>query len=240
MAKYEKWLGASIGLLLTGNPIGGLLGFLAGSLATSDSTGKKNAPPSVSDFEVNLMVIAAHLIKIDGKISLEEIEFTQKFLSTHFDSEYETQRKQILTHCLQKDYDLNVACGQIRMYSTMNTRIQIVHFMFDLAMCDGELTKRENFFIFKIAGYLTVNDVEFRKIKNEHTRANVLTMDAYALLGAQKQMTIAEIRFIYRKLVLKYHPDKHTSASDEERKQLALKFQQIKEAYQQIKREKEA
>ncbi len=241
MAKYEKWLGASIGLLLTGNPLGGLLGFLAGTLVNQDNpTNKKTGPVGVSEFEVNIIVLAAHLIKIDSQIALEEIDFTQKFLSAHFDEKFDSQRKQILNHCLQKDYDLNIACGQIRMYSTMNTRLQVVHFMFDLAMCDGALSKPENFFIFKIAGFLNVNDVEFRKIKREHTEPPELPFDVYELLGANRAMSVDEIRVIYRKLVLKYHPDRNTGANEGERKKLALKFQQIKEAYQQIKHEKGA
>ena len=238
MAKYEKWLGAGIGLLLTG-PVGGLLGYMAGTLVEKKGPNDKTAAPTgVSEFEVNLMVLAANLIKIDGKVTMEELVFTQNFMNDRFDAKFDLQRKQILNQCLQKDYDLNAACGQIRMYATINTKIQVVHFMFDLAMCDGALNEAEIFFIFKIAGFLNVNDVEFRKIKNEHARQQVPDTGIYELLGAESTMNMAEIRTIYRRLVLKYHPDKNTDATEDERRNLARKFQQIQEAYQKIKLEK--
>lgn len=234
MAKYEKWLGAGLGLLLTG-PVGGLFGFLAGSLVEQSTANKKHTPAGISEFEVNVIVLASHLIKIDGKIALEEISFLKNFLSMHFDPQFDANRQQIINQCLQKDYDLNVACGQIRMYAGMNTKLQIVHFLFDLATCDSELDERENFFIFKVAGFLNVNDVEFRRIKSEHRPQPGTDRYIYSLLGVKSTMTLEEIRSIYRQLVLKYHPDRNTGATAEERRQLAQKFQQIKEAYQQIK-----
>ncbi len=237
MAKYEKWLGASLGWMLTGNPIVGLLGFFAGTLIQSDDK-KKNTGTvkGVSEFEVNLMVIAAHLIKLDGQISAGEVLFTEKFLNTHFDEAYADERSRLFQFCMQKDYDLNAACGQVRMYAQHNTKVQVVRFLVDLATCDGEITERKNYFIFRIAGYLNVNDAEYRKIKLERIEQ---VPDIYEILGVTVEMSYPEIRATYRKLVLKYHPDRNKDASEEERKKLARKFQQIQEAYQKIKLEKE-
>jgi DnaJ like chaperone protein len=128
-----------------------------------------------------------------------------------------------------------VACAQIRTNSQQGTRVQVVRFLFDLATCDGELTERENYFIFRIAGYLNVNDVEFRKIKKEHLEQNI---SFYDVLGVQKDADFAEIRSVYRKLVLKYHPDKNAGATDDEKKRIAQKFLQIQDAYTKIKAER--
>lgn len=236
MAKYEKWLGASLGWILTGNPIGGLLGFIAGTLMPGDEKDKSTAGvKSVSEFEVNLMVIAAHLIKLDGRISATEVAFTENFLNAHFDEKHARERSLLFQHCLQKEYDLNAACGQVRMYSQQGTRVQVVRFLVDLALSDGAISEREDYFIFRIAGYLNVNDVEFRKIKLEQKQP---VPDVYEVLGVTVEMSYPDIRAIYRKLVLKYHPDRNKDASDEEKKKLARKFQQIQEAYEKIKLER--
>jgi curved DNA-binding protein CbpA len=42
------------------------------------------------------------------------------------------------------------------------------------------------------------------------------------------------VRTAYRKLVLKYHPDRNKTATEAEQKKLAAKFQQVKEAYEEI------
>ena len=237
MAKYEKWLGASLGWMVTGNPIGGLIGFIAGSFLESGNQNKSQQQlTGISELETNLMVLASHLIKIDGKVTLEEINFTKDFLNTHFDEKLSQKRNEVLNHCLVNEYDLNIVCDQIRMYASVATRTQIVRFLFDLAMSDGELTERENYFIFKIAGYLTVNDVEFRKIKAEHIEQSITV---YETLGVRKDASLTEIRNSYRQLVLKYHPDRNAHLSEVEKRKLTLRFQQIKEAYESIKRERE-
>ncbi len=235
MAKYEKWLGAGLGWIVTGNPLGGLLGYLAGSVADSaaQSTDKTK---TITDFEVNLLVIASHLIKIDGKVSLREISFVGEFMDAHFDRQFSARRHQILQHCLQKEYDLNAACGQLRTYTKHTSRLQVVQFLFELAASDGELSERENYFIFKLAGYLNINDVDFRRIKRGlNATTFVETGSPYETLGVTRQTTFVEIRTTYRKLVLKYHPDRNNHLSEAEKKKLALKLQQIKEAYESIK-----
>lgn len=237
MARYEKWLGAGIGWMVTGNPLGGLLGFIAGTVIGKNDEGTVEKETGITEFEANLLVVASHLIKIDGKVTLEEINFTRKFFDMHFDEVLSEKRTGVLNHCLSKEYDLGLACDRLRMYTEHSTRIQVVRFMFDLAMSDGELNERENYFIFKVAGYLNVNDIDFRKIKKEHTE---VVLSHYEILGVQKHMSLQEIRNVYRQLVLRYHPDKNLNLTDAQKREYSLKFQQIKEAYEKIKAEKSA
>jgi DnaJ like chaperone protein len=236
MPKYEKWLGAGLGWVVTGNPLGSLLGYFAAGMLNSEPPYKtKKDEKGVSEFEAGLMVLASHLIKIDGNVTSEEIAFTQHFLNVHFDEKYSRQRAQMFSQCLVKEYDLNVVCDQLRTYTKHDTRVQVVRFLFELATSDGEISEREHFFIFKIAGYLNINDVDFRKLKSEHF---VRTVSVYEVLGVTRKNTFAEIRNAYRKLVLKYHPDRNVQLSEEEKKKLSLKLQEIKTAYELIKSER--
>lgn len=56
--------------------------------------------------------------------------------------------------------------------------------------------------------------------------------DCYQILGLQGGASQKEIKNAYRRLSLKYHPDKNTADRDGE------KFKEIKEAYQQLREEK--
>ena len=239
MFKYEKWLGAGLGWAV-GGPVGGLLGFFAGKLIEQGNGDNANSiTQGLTEFEINLAVLASHLIKIDGRISLEEVTFVTDFLNTHFDSNYTARRTQMVNHCMQKEYDLSAACDQIRINTPYATRVQVIHFLFDVALCDGELNERENYFIFRIAGYLNVNDVEFKRIKTERTAQVVAQVSVYEVLGVQRSASMEEIRNAYRKLVLKYHPDRNKTATEQEKKELSIRFQRIHEAYEQIKKERE-
>ena len=58
--------------------------------------------------------------------------------------------------------------------------------------------------------------------------------DPYDVLGVPKGASVDEIRRAYRKLVVKYHPDKVNHLGDEFRVLAETKFKQIQEAYQEL------
>ena len=58
--------------------------------------------------------------------------------------------------------------------------------------------------------------------------------DPYQILGLTEKSTQDEIQKQYRRLCLKYHPDKNTQKSAKERRRYETKFKQIQNAYEQI------
>jgi len=55
--------------------------------------------------------------------------------------------------------------------------------------------------------------------------------DFYKILGVVKNATDDEIKKAYRKRALVHHPDRHASASAEEKKEQEIKFKEVGEAY---------
>ena len=55
--------------------------------------------------------------------------------------------------------------------------------------------------------------------------------DYYEVLGLQKGASADEIKKAYRKLALKWHPDKWSQSSDEEKKTAEANFKEVAEAY---------
>ena len=56
--------------------------------------------------------------------------------------------------------------------------------------------------------------------------------DFYKILGVEKTANDDEIKKAYRKRAMVHHPDRHSSASDEEKKDHETKFKEV--IYQQI------
>lgn len=56
--------------------------------------------------------------------------------------------------------------------------------------------------------------------------------DYYSILGVQKDASDADIKKAFRKLSSAHHPDKHTSASEADRKMHEEKFKEANEAYE--------
>lgn len=234
MFKYRKWLGASLGWAITGNPLGGMVGFMAGHfLDKGESSSAASMLNGLSELEVNVVVLASHLIRIDGRVTLKETDYLHRFLDEHFDARFSANRHRVISHCCEKEYDLNNACDWLRLNTNHGTREQIIHLLVDLAQCDGVLSDKENYFIFRVAGYLNVNDVQYKNIKLQHV---FVEQNCYTILGVSASASATEIRNAYRSLVLKFHPDRNKNTNAEDRKKLAEKFQQIQEAYEQAKK----
>ena len=56
--------------------------------------------------------------------------------------------------------------------------------------------------------------------------------DYYEVLGVSKDVSEKDLKSAYRKLAIKYHPDKQNGKSDAEKKEAEEKFKEISEAYE--------
>ncbi len=56
--------------------------------------------------------------------------------------------------------------------------------------------------------------------------------DAYEILGVQRNATDDELKKAYRKMAIKYHPDRQQGKSEEEKKEAEDKFKEAAEAYE--------
>lgn len=57
----------------------------------------------------------------------------------------------------------------------------------------------------------------------------------YKILGVEKDATEKEIKKGFRKMAMKWHPDRFATKSDEEKKSAEIKFKEIGEAYEVLK-----
>lgn len=87
--------------------------------------------------------------------------------------------------------------------------------------------------LFLILGWIAVA-VLIHKIKNTEVQTQTAAFDPYELLDIEFGATEKEVKSHYKKLSIKFHPDKVRNASDEEKKELEERFVLITKAYKAL------
>ena len=174
MASFTKWLGAGLGWTL-GGPIGGILGYVLGSFVDGFSEadleiGRQSSQTSTAttsgDFEISLLILAAVVIKTDGKIDKRELDFVRSSFVGMYGKERANKAFKLFSGIIKKnDISTRQVCLQIRQHMTHASRLQLLHFLFNIAKADGSVSQAEMEVIRKISGYLYINNNDFESIK---------------------------------------------------------------------------
>lgn len=237
MTKYAKWLGGGLGWVMLG-PLGGVLGFLIGSVIdnTSISTTGIYEKTTRGDFAITLLVLVAAVMKADGRILKSELDFVKKFFVTNFGREKALQAMVMLRDLLKQNIPVNDVCQQIGKHMDYSSRLQLVHFLFGISESDGKAEINEITLIEQMARSMGISDKDFLSIRAMFVPD---TDSAYKILEISPQVSDEEVKKAFRKMAVKYHPDKVSYLGEDFQKAAQEKFQKLNEAYEAIKQERE-
>lgn len=252
MAKYGKWIGGGLGWVL-GGPIGGILGFLFGSMFDSMQTGAYEWRPPIGDnqqeaygpetrtrtrqgdFMVSLLVLAAAVMKADGRVLKSELEYVKQFLRNQFNQELTGQSILMLRDILKQEYSVRDVAQQVGRFMDYSSKLQLLHFLFGISMADGRSHPREIDVIREISGYIGIRNRDYDSIKAMFIKDNFYH---YKVLEITPDATNEEVKKAYRKMAVKYHPDKVSHLGPEIQESAKKKFQELNAAYDAIKKER--
>ncbi len=237
MGSFAKWLGGGLGFVL-GGPIGGLLGFFIGSFvdAADVVTYKQvNGRTTPGDFGMSLLVLIAAVMKADGKVLKSELDYVQRFFVAQFGAESAREASVMLRDLLKRDIPLRDVCTQIRGNMDYPSRLQLIHILYNISAADGRFDAAEIQVIKSVSEMLGINATDYESIRNMFIPA---TDSAYRILEAERTATDEELKKAYRKMALKYHPDKVSHLGEEFRRTAEEKFKAVNEAWDKIKKER--
>jgi len=237
--KFGKWLGGTLGWAL-GGPLGGVLGFALGSAldATNVSVKTESTTSStnhIGDFAASLLVLSAAVMKSDGKTLKSELDFVKKFLVQQFGEANAQQQILLLKEILAQPIPLRDVCLQIKHYMPHSERIQIIHYLFGISQADGHVHELELQTIHTISNYLGVSAADFNSLKAMYFKD---TYSDYQILEIDRHASDEEIKKAYRKMAVKFHPDKVAALGDDVQKAAKEKFQSVQNAYENIKKQR--
>ncbi len=239
MGIFGKWLGGGLGFVM-GGPIGGLLGFLVGSMIDSTTVHTsayttQHSRTSQGDFGMSLLVLVAAVMKADGKVVRSELDYVKQFFIRQFGQESAKQALLMLKDILKQEIPVRDVCIQIKGNMDYSSRLQLLHLLFNVSLADTLIHASEIEIIEKISNYLGVASTDFLSIKNMFIPE---TDSSYKILEIDPSSSNEDIKKAYRRMAMKYHPDKVSHLGEEFRKTADEKFRKVNEAYNKIKKER--
>ena len=256
-----KWITGLLGWVTFG-PIGALIGYFLGSAVESyidmarqipggesgqgssqggygrggySQGGGYTATQQRNSFMVSLLVLSSAVIRADGKTLQSELDYVRNFVRSNFGEAATYQAMSILSDLNTKQVNIYEVGAQIASYMNYSQRLQLFHYLVNIATVDGDFAKAEKNVLEVIGSVigLTNTDVAsviamFYKEKGDES--------AYTILEISPSATDDEVRAAYRRMAMKYHPDRVSTLGEDVQKAAAQKFQQVHDAYEKIKK----
>jgi len=235
-----KWIAGALGWVTLG-PLGGLLGFLitARFEALSEAIeqynkGQYGNQEQRNSFLMSLLVLSTAVIKADGKTTTKEMSVLQDFFARNFGPQAAEEAEEIIKELLDKDFNLYDVCMQVRSNMDYSQRLQLYHFLVGLGAADG-LHKSETDLLETIASYLGLSKGDSDSIFAQFQPSNESN---YKILEIDPSATDEQVKKAYRKMAVKYHPDKVATLGEDVQKAAEEKFKAVSQAYEAICRER--
>ena len=232
-------IGAGIGFIIGGGPIGAIIGYALGSLFgnsyTKEDVRFMGANPRQQDFSASLLVLSAAVMKADGVVKKSELDYVKRFFLSNFGQEQAEKYILTLREILKQDIQIAEVSHQIGRYMDYSSKLQLLHYLFGIASADGQVHDLEINVIETIARYMGIYTSDYESVTAMFVKK---VDDAYTILGVDPSASDDEVKKAYREMAKKNHPDKVAYLGDDVRKAAEKKFQEINDAYDRIKKQR--
>lgn len=253
-----KIIGGAIGLY-AGSWIGLVLGVLLGN--AYDKTQLKRESSDASHGALQTVFFQAtfsmmgHIAKADGRVSEKEIELARHVMARMALNEPQRLEAMRLFN-LGKSAEFTPQSALTQLADVMGRRATLAQLFLEIqlqtAYADGQLTVNERDVLQMISAKLGISRIQF-EIIHQRVRAQMHFSegryqsasqsatnldDAYQVLGVSRDVSDADLKKAYRRLMNQHHPDKLV-AKGLPAEMMAIakeKTQDIQRAYEEIKK----
>ncbi len=236
MGKFGKWIAGGLGWAFFG-PLGGILGFALGSMLEEKPGFRPGlgGRTTTGAFAMSLLVLVAAVMKADGKVVRSELDFVKQYLVRAFGEESAVEALGMLKDILKQEIPLDDVSNQIRQNMNYSSRLQLLHLLYGVSNADGRVNQKELEVIERIALKMGISVKDRESVKYMFIPR---TDAAYKILEIEPSVTNEAVKKAYRKMAMKYHPDKISHLGEDFQKFANEKFKKVNEAYQNIKKER--
>jgi DnaJ like chaperone protein len=251
MSWWGKVIGGGFGFMF-GGPLGALAGMAMGhqfdkGLNITELESGNTERVQLAFFTATFSVMG-YLAKADGQVSKSEIQMAQSIMSQmNLNPEQRKAAIELFNKGKQDNFELDAILLQFKQECHRRTNLlqMFLEILIATAFADNSFDKAEHAALQHIAASIGFNAQQLDHLismvtaqKQSHSQtAQPSIENAYAVLGVEKDISDANLKRAYRRLMSQHHPDKLVSKGlPEEMIKLANeKTSEIKSAYEQIK-----
>lgn len=207
----------------------------AGTLGGPQGRGGRNQgrPTRAGDFALSMVVLSAAVMQADGRVLKSELDYVKQFFRTNFGQAQAEQLTLALREALKSPVDVRGVCMQIRAHMPHAKRLLLLQYLYGIAQADGNVDPREVELIRRMAAALGISDKDCASIEAPFHSDKP---DPYTVLEIGQDASDADIKRAYRRLALKFHPDKVRDMGEAYAKQAEARFLEVQDAYETVKK----
>ena len=267
-----KWIAGFLGWV-SGGPIGALIGFAlgafvdlqfdvmkrlsgntdsgAGTWQRTSTNRRYTTEEQRNSFMVSLLVLSSAVVKADGRIYKSEVEAVRSFIRQNFGENAVEEAMNIFDKLKTQQVNIYSVGSQIADNMNYSQRLQLFHYLTQLALADGNFSESEKSVLEAIGGAIRLSASDTASIiamyysgssdygsgagSSSRSGSGTSLDSAYAILEITASATDDEVKSAYRRMAMKHHPDKVATLGPEVQKAAEEKFRKIQDAYETIK-----
>ena len=203
--------------------------------STQSRQGRYTADEQRNSFFVSLLVLSSAVIKADGKTHPAELRTVREFIRSNFGEQAAAQAEQILQRLDSQQVNIYSVGDQIAANMNYSQRLQLFQYLVSIATADGDFSASEKSVLEAIASAIRLTSTDAASIIAMYYKE---ADSAYTVLEISPSATDDEVRSAYRRMAMKYHPDRVATLGPEVQKAAEEKFKKIQEAYATIKKQR--
>lgn len=194
-----------------------------------------------------LVNILVHISKIDGQVTKEEISTIHRFFQYNLNYNQTKMHwvKELIKEAISSTASLESLLQEFKSTFAYEPRLILLELVYQILYTKTDVPEDELQIARNIASFLDISSYDQRTIeaKYQYRRQYRNTVGEaggdqyYAVLGLEKDANMDEIKKAYRKLSMKYHPDKVRHLGEEFRTIAEQKMKEINAAYDYFKKE---
>lgn len=193
------------------------------------------------------LILGAWMIKKNAIKNEKKKKFVLEYCSNKFPLQASYSEQDYIELFSRSIHVRSIARWVVNQLKEPKERIEVISFLIEICLIENALIDREIIALVRFGEWIGVGkekidhlmlhqydkSKEFRSL-NEVLNPIIRKKKAYQILELDFNATIDEIKKQYKKMVLKYHPDKNQHSNEQELQEFTQKFINIKDAYEEL------